>query len=120
MSGPLRFALDQNFPALALQAQSLFPEAELASLHQIDPRLGNLDDRQLIIYLRQAGWHGLITNNYKMLSVPVEIAAVVKARIAVFAVEGLGSDPLRATGAVLLHLPAVLRRVVVTRRRCST
>lgn len=113
MAERLRFALDQNFPPLVMEVAELFPNAEQAPLFKIDPRICDLDDRPLIIYLRQAGWHGLITNNYKMLWVPSEVAAVVKAKIAVFAVQGLGDDPLRATGAVLLHLPAVLKRVVV-------
>jgi hypothetical protein len=108
---PLRFALDQNFPPFVIDVAEYFPSAELAPLFKIDPRLCDLDDRRLIIYLHQAGWHGLITNNYKMLWVPPEIAAIVKAKIAVFAVEGLGDDPLRATGAVIQHLPAVLKRV---------
>src|SRR5215813_13088300 len=46
-----------------------------------------------------------------MLWVPAEIAAVVKTKLAVFAIEGVGHDPLRATGAVLLELPGVLRRL---------
>jgi hypothetical protein len=107
----LRFALDQNFPPFVMDVAEYFPNTELASLFKIDPRLCDLDDRRLIIYLHQTGWHGLITNNYRMLWVPPEIAAIAKAKIAVFAVEGLGDDPLRATGAVLQHLPAVLLRV---------
>ena len=111
MTERLRFALDQNFPPFVLDVAEYFPDTELKTLHKIDPRLSELDDRELIIYLHQSGWHGLITNNYKMLRVPPEIAAILKAKIAVFAVEGLGDDPLRATGSVLQHLPAVLKRV---------
>lgn len=107
----LRFALDQNFPPFVLDVAEYFPDTELKPLRGIDPRLSDLDDRRLIIYLHQAGWDGLITNNYKMLWVPPEIAALVKSRIALFAVEGLGDDPLRATGAVLQHLPSILKRV---------
>ncbi|TCO46180.1 hypothetical protein EV646_107202 [Kribbella antiqua] len=111
MTERLRFALDQNFPPFVLDVAEYFPNTELKPLFKIEPRLCDLDDRRLIIYLHQAGWHGLISNNYRMLWVPPEIAAIVKARIAVFAIEGLGDDPLRATGSVLLHLPAVLKRV---------
>ena len=66
-----------------------------------------LDDRPLIIALHQTGWDGLITNNYKMLDVPGEVAAIVKTKLTVIAVEGLGHDPLRAVGALLLELPGV-------------
>lgn len=107
----LRFALDQNFPPFVLDVAEYFPDTELTTLHKIDPRISDLDDRRLVIYLHQAGWHGLITNNYRMLWVPPEIAAIAKAKITVFAVEAVGDDPLRATGSVLLHLPAVLKRV---------
>ena len=48
----------------------------------------------------------MITNNYKILDVPSEIAAVVKRKAIVIAIEGLGHDPLRAVGALLLELPA--------------
>jgi len=111
MKTRLRLALDQNFPVLVLNATSLLPEVEIAPLYQIDPRLSDLDDRRLMIALHQLGWRGLITNNYKMLWVPSEIAAAVKTKSVIFAVEGVGDDPLRATGAVLLDLPAAVRRV---------
>lgn len=109
----MRFALDQTIPPLVLDVASYFPDVELAPLAEIDRRLCDLDDRELIIGLRQTGWHGLVTTNYKMLWVPIEISAVVKAGIAVFAIQDVGDDPLRATGAILLHLPAVLKRVIV-------
>jgi hypothetical protein len=79
----------------------------VSSLHQIDRRLCDLDDRSLLIALRQLGWNGLITNNYRMLAVPHEIAAIIKTRTTVVAVEGLGHDPLRAVGALLLELPGL-------------
>jgi hypothetical protein len=107
----LKLALDQNFPALILNAVTLLPEVEISPIHKINPRLSDLDDRKLLIALHQLGWHGLITNNYKMLRVPAEIAAIVKTKLAVFAVEGIGDDPLRATGAVLLHLPSVAKQI---------
>jgi len=79
-------------------------------IRRIDRRLGELDDRSLIIALYQLGWAGLVTNNYKMLYVPAQIAAIVKTKLLVFAVEGVGHDPLRATGTLLLDLPGALKR----------
>jgi hypothetical protein len=112
-------ALDQNFPVLILNAAALLPEVEVAPIHKIDPRLSDLDDRKLLIALYQRGWRGLIANNYKMLWVPTEIAAVVKTKVVVFAVEGVGDDPLRATGAVLLELPSVVKRIVPDKAQIS-
>jgi hypothetical protein len=109
----IRFALDQNLPPFVLDLADLFPDAELAPLRTIDPRLCDLDDRKLVIALQQLGWHGLVTTNEKMLRSPRELAAIIETKIAVYAVQGVGDDPLRATGAILLHLPAVLRRVVI-------
>jgi len=52
-----------------------------------------------------------VTNNYRMLQNPVELAAVIKTKLSVFAIEGLGDDPIRATGALLLDLPSVINAV---------
>lgn len=109
----LRLALDQNFPVPLLSTVSdyLPEQVEIRSLRQIDPRLSELDDRPLLIALTQLGWDGLITNNYKMLEVPTEIAAIVKTKAVVIAIEGLGHDPLRAVGALLLELPGLTDRL---------
>ena len=87
----VRLALDQNFPSdLIRHITEFLPEdLELQTLRGIDPRLTGLDDRPLIIALHQLGWHGLITNNYKMLFEPHEIAAIVATRSTVIAIEGL-------------------------------
>ena len=63
---PVRLALDQNFPTPLIRAVAAYlPEdVEVSSLHQIDHRLSDLEDRSLLIALRQLGWNGLITNNY--------------------------------------------------------
>jgi hypothetical protein len=74
----LRFALDQNFPPLLSGVEELLPEVQIRHVHKIDNRMPRLEDRELIISLHQLGWDGLITNNYKMLWQPVEIAAIVK------------------------------------------
>lgn len=55
-------------------------------------------------------WPVLVTNNYKMLQNPSHIAGLLKTRITLFVIEGLGHDPIRATGALLLDLPGTLRR----------
>jgi hypothetical protein len=109
----LRLALDQNFPTPLINAvRSYLPaELDLRSLREIDPRLSDLDDRPLFIALHQLGLDGLITNNYKMLDVPTEIAAIVKTKMIVIAIEGLGHDPLRAVGALLLELPGLAGRI---------
>ena len=113
----LRLALDQNFPAPLLDAIAdyLPADLELGTLRRIDPGLATLDDRTLFLRLYHLGWHGLVTNNYKMLGVAAELAAMIRVQAVVVAVEGLGHDPLRAAGALLLELPGLSRRIVPRR-----
>jgi len=115
---PVRLALDQNFPEPILNALGRFiPEAELVPLRKIDQRLPTLDDRALVIALHQLDYQGLVTNNYKMLKNPKELAAIIRTRVNVFAIAGVGDDPIRATGALLLDLPGALKRFDTRRSR---
>ncbi|MEJ7741276.1 MAG: hypothetical protein WKF73_01280 [Nocardioidaceae bacterium] len=109
----LRLALDQNFPTPLIYAvrDYLPSDPELTHISEIDPRLSDLSDRGLFIALSQLGYDGLVTNNYKMLKVPEELAAIVKTKAVVVAVEALGHDPIRAVGALLLELPNLADRV---------
>jgi len=104
--------LDHNFPQPILAALSeWFGDVELLPIERIDPRLTSLGDRQLVVALCQLGYRGLVTNNYRMLQNPVELAAVIKTKLSIFAIEGVGDDPIRATGALLLDLPSVINAV---------
>jgi hypothetical protein len=111
--GPLRLALDVNFPESILSALAEFViDVELVPVRHIDPHLSELDDRPLMFALRQEGFEWLVTNNYRMLRNPQELAAIIAAKINIFAIEAAGDDPLRATGALLLDLPGTIRRAV--------
>lgn len=104
--------LDHNFPQPILATLSEWlGDVELLPIERIDPRLTNLEDRQLVVALYQLGYGGLVTNNYRMLQNPVELAAVIKTKLSIFAIEGVGDDPIRATGALLLDLPSVINAV---------
>lgn len=50
-----------------------------------------------------------------MLWVPSEVAALIKTKLTFLAVQGVGDDPLRATGAVLLDLPGAIKKVRANR-----
>ncbi|MCY4631415.1 MAG: hypothetical protein OXE75_11125 [bacterium] len=102
----MRLPLDENFPEPILEAlERWMGDIQLLPLRTIDPRLTGLDDRRLLIGLSQLGFEGLVTLNYKMLRNPSELAAVLKTRMTIFAIDGVGHDPIRATGALLLDLP---------------
>ena len=80
-------------------------------LRRIRADMGDLPDRHLLVVLDALGYDGLVTNNYKMLKVPRELAALHHTTLTLFAVEGCGNDPLRAAGAVMLDLPAATRKI---------
>ena len=68
--------LDHNFPQPILGTLSEWlGDVELIPIERIDPRLINLGDRQLVVALYQLGYEGLVTNSYRMLQNPVELAA---------------------------------------------
>ena len=101
----MELPVDHNFPEPILDClKPWMGDIRLLPIRSIDDRLTRLDDRKLLIALRKLGYDGLVTSNYKMLLNPSELAAVLKTKMTVFAVEGLGHDPLRATGALLLDL----------------
>ena len=108
----MQLPLDHNFPEPIVDClKPWMGSTELLPLRHIDERLTTLDDRALLIALHQLGFAGLVTLNYRMLRNPSELAAVIKTGITVFAIEGVGHDPLRATGALLLDLPVALNAV---------
>jgi hypothetical protein len=108
----LRLALDQNFPQPLLESLHLWlpRDVDLTHLTQIDPRLSDLSDRDLFIALSQLGWDGLVTNNWRMLNIEHEIAAIVATKATVVAMKGMGDDPIRPAGALLLALPGIAKR----------
>ena len=105
----MRLPLDHNFPEPILEKlEPWMGDIRLLPLRRIDHRLTEFDDRKLLIALKQLGFKGLVTLNYKMLRNPSELAAVLKTKLTIFAVESVGHNPIRATGALLLDLqPAV-------------
>jgi hypothetical protein len=110
--------LDVNFPEPILVCLDEFlVDVEPIPLRRIDPRLPDLDDRSLMLALRQEGYDWLVTNNYRMLRNPKELAAIIEAQVNVFAIEGTGHDPIRATGAVLLDLAGAIKRAKSAKRK---
>lgn len=97
----LRLALDHNFPTpiLALLDRYL-PDLDLVPVRTIDHRMPDLGDRELILALHQAGWPALVTSNYKMLRNPKELAAILRTKLTVVAVEGVGGEGHRCRADV--------------------
>ena len=113
----MQIPLDHNFPTPIIDCLEHFiPDVDLLPIRRIHPDLPDLDDRELLIALHQLGHSSLVTNNYKMLQNPSELAAVLKTKITVFAIQGVGHDPIRATGALLLDLPSGMRAMSAGKR----
>ncbi|WP_406031978.1 hypothetical protein OG801_26200 [Nocardioides sp. NBC_00163] len=109
----LRLVLDQNFPQPLLRdvGEWIPPEVEIVHLGNLDDRLRTVSDRELFIALHQLGYDGLITSNWKMLNIPMEVAAIIATKAVVIAMRSMGHDPIRAAGALLLELPGLVERI---------
>lgn len=109
-SEPTTVALDHNFPTplLALLRDAL-PDARLVAIRDIDVRLAEFDDDAMIVALHQLGYGCLVTTD-RMLYDAVTLVAIEQTRFTVGVIEGVGDDPIRAVGALLLDLLPVLRK----------
>ncbi|HET7646980.1 MAG TPA: hypothetical protein VFK17_00325 [Gaiellaceae bacterium] len=102
------FALDQNFPLPIVDVLSEFmAEAELVPIAEIDARLSDLDDWEVLLALHHhnRAWDGLITTDSGMLSLPRELSVLMQTHLTLVVAEAAGHDPLKATGLVLTYLP---------------
>jgi hypothetical protein len=105
---PRLFALDQNFPQPIVEVLSGFmAEAELVAVADIDRRLTDIDDWQLLLALHhhERDWQGLITTDSGMLSMPRELSVLMQTKLTLVVADAAGHDPLKATGLVLAYLP---------------
>jgi len=82
-------------------------EPELVAVGDIDPRLTDIDDWEVLLSLHHhaVGWDGLITTDSGMLSLPRELSALLQTRLTLVVADASGHDPLKATGLVLTYLP---------------
>lgn len=102
------FALDQNFPTPIVNVLSTYmTEAELVPIGDIDPRLPDLEDWEVLLALMQheRDWDGLITTDSGMLTLPRELAVLMQTKLTLVVAWAAGHDPLKATGLVLTYLP---------------
>ncbi|HKC25702.1 MAG TPA: hypothetical protein VKF32_13210, partial [Thermoanaerobaculia bacterium] len=109
-----RFALDHNFPVPIVEALKEFiAEAELVSVGDIDRRLVEMDDWELLLALHHdpAAWDGLITNDAAMLRLPRELSVLLETKLKLVVADEAGHDPLKATGLVFAHLPQICQRL---------
>jgi hypothetical protein len=107
---PRLFALDQNFPQPIVESlREFMTEAELVAVGDIDARLTDIDDWELLLALHHDDreWDGLITTDSGMLSMPRELSVLMQTKLTLVVADAAGHDPLKATGLVLAYLPWV-------------
>ncbi len=107
----MHFVLDQNLP---FQATGLpWPrDIELSALMAIDPDLTHEhEDWEVLRALHRRGdVDGFITNDAGILLLPREMVMLSQTQLTLIVTDGLGHDPLGATGLLMLHLPQIARQ----------
>jgi len=101
------FALDHNYPAPIInQAKPYLSGVELVYIGDIDPRLSESDDWELLLALHHHSreWDGLISNDTSMLDQERELAVLGYTHLTLVAPVAAGHDPIRSTGLVLTHI----------------
>jgi hypothetical protein len=107
------FALDHNYPAPIIeQAKPYLSDVELVSIEDIDPRLPEFEDWELLLALHHHSreWDGMISNDTSMLDQERELAVLGYTHLTLVAPVAVGHDPIRSTGLVLTHIENIASR----------
>lgn len=108
---PRLFVLDQGFPQPIVHAlhDYLESEAQLVPVASIDERLTEMDDWELLLSLHHhtTPWDGLVSTDGSMLTLPRELATVMRTKLSLVVCRAAGHDPVRATGLLLTNLSSI-------------
>lgn len=110
---PRLFALDHNFPDPIVTVLSDFQaDAELVRIEQIDVRMPDLDDWELLLALHHHDrpWDGLITNDDSMLNLGRELATLVQTKLTLVVALAAGHNPVKAAGLLFAYLQGICSR----------
>jgi hypothetical protein len=107
------FALDQNFPDPIVEVLARFQvDAELVPLRDIDERLADVDDWEVLLALslHERPWDGLITTDTSILNQPLELSVLIQTKLTLVAVQEAGHNPVKATGLLFAYLAGICKR----------
>ena len=107
------FALDRNFPDPIVAVLAEYqPHAELVRLDDIDERMSDLDDWELLLalYHRAEPWDGLITTDSSMLNQGQELAALIQTKLTLVVAMASGDNPVKASGLLFAYLEGICKR----------
>ena len=108
----VHFVLDHNFPWQVTKLP--WPEhLRLTRLAAYDASLiQHYDDWQILDALNRRGdVDGFITNDANILQLPREMVVLSATRLTLVVADGVGHDPIRATGLVMLYLGQIVHRL---------
>lgn len=112
------FALDHNYPAPIIdQAREYLSGVELVPIEDIDPRLSEFEDWELLLALHHHSrkWDGMISNDTSMLDQERELAVLGYTHLTLVAPRAAGHDPIRSTGLVLAHIENIAAQTTPNR-----
>lgn len=113
---PRLFALDHNFPEPIVEVLSEVQEgsgdADLVSVSDIDPRMADLDDWQIMLALHhdKRPWDGLITTDSSILNQAPELAVLIQTQLTLIVAMAAGDNPIKATGLLFAYLGGICGR----------
>lgn len=88
-----------------------FPEVDLRPIRKIDAALvDKTDDWAILVALQQRKFDGFVTCDENMLSLAKEVVVFSQTQLTLVVCSGAGTDPLVATGQILLQLPGIARK----------
>ena len=103
-----RFALDHNFPVQII-SDVWPPSIELIRFGDIDPRMTEWDDWQIILELeRRGGFDGLITDDGDMLAERNPMVALSRTSLSLVIADAAGHQPIKAAGLLMIYLQAII------------
>lgn len=107
------FALDRNFPDPIVAVLAEYqPHAELVRLDDIDGRLSDLDDWELLLALHHHARpsDGLITTDSSMLNQGPELVALIQTKLTLVVAMASGDNPVKASGLLFAFLEGICKR----------
>ncbi len=87
-------------------------DAKLVRVDQIDFRMPDLDDWELLLslYHHADPWDGLITTDSSMLNQGPELAALIQTKLTLIVAVASGHDPVKASGLLFAYLGGICKR----------
>src|SRR5712692_5475116 len=89
------------------------PDVRISRLYDIQPELTrDQEDWQVLPALHRRGdVDGFITNDTKLLNLPTEMLALHITALTLVITDGVGDQPIRATGLVMVHLETIVSQM---------